>query len=53
MLCQVSVYSRTSGNTVLNGEQEKESIYRVKMDKKSVPLDHRLSSLSKPGDANR
>ena len=38
MLCHVSIYSKTSvniflniKNTVLNGEQEKESINRVRM----------------------
>ena len=37
-------------NAALSGEQEKESIIRVK---KSVPGDYRLSSLGKPCDANR
>ena len=33
-------------NVVLNGEQERESMW----DRKTVPRDHRLSSLGKPRD---
>ena len=41
-------------NAVFNGEQEKESIFceKVGLLEKSVPRDHRLSSISKPCDAN-
>ena len=39
-------------NAMFNGEQEKESIICVRIEK-SVPRDHRLSSLSKPRGANR
>ena len=38
-------------NAVLNGEQEKVSIICVRIEK-SVPRNHRLSSLGKPRDAN-
>ena len=37
---------------MFNGEQEKAFIFRVRVGiEKSVPLDHRLSSLGKPPDA--
>ena len=60
-VCQISMYSGFSGslfhvlpikNEIFRGEQVQESIICVRMGwKKSVPCDHRLSSLSKPGDA--
>ena len=39
-------------NAIFNGEQEKESIICVRIEK-SVPRDHHLSSLGKPLDAKR
>ena len=36
-----------------SGEQEKESIIRVRVEEKSVPWDHCLSSLGKPRDAKQ
>ena len=50
-MSHLSVLAFSSNENVLfNGEQEKESISREDDKEKSVPRDHRLSSLGKPRD---
>ena len=61
MLCHITACSGTSGslslnnkNVVFDDEQEKNPLFVCGWDKKkSVPHDHLLSPLGKPGDANR